>query len=239
MAARILSDFRAGFRSLLKRILAAEAFHSTGIRPFSVMLSKSPLTEISKKRAKFTSSHERTFFSKSIPPEAVGPVLFGTGFLGVVLGIAWWMRRKESQYADPNYHPVYEKRPASSSSATASGTQATATNTPTPSASTLPSHVQHVIIGAGAAAISAARTIRASDPLAKVLMIAGDASTGEAPIEETDGQTPPPYIRPLLSKGLWWRKPERRKQMLAAEGDIRKHSWLFYEPLSFFVEPSQ
>nr|VZI44608.1 unnamed protein product [Spirometra erinaceieuropaei] len=221
------------------RILAAEAVRMTDVRPFSIMLSMSSLSTLSKRTAKFTSNHGRTFFSTPIPPEAVGPVLFGTGFLGIVLGVAWWVRRKESQYADPSYHPVYEQRPVPGSSATTAGNQTTAANTPTPSESTLPSHVQHVIIGAGAAAISAARAIRASDPLARVLMIAGDATTGEAPIEETDGQTPPPYIRPLLSKGLWWRKPERRKRMLTAEGDIRKHSWLFYEPLSYFVEPSE
>uniref|UniRef100_A0A0X3NIE3 Putative apoptosis-inducing factor 1 n=1 Tax=Schistocephalus solidus TaxID=70667 RepID=A0A0X3NIE3_SCHSO len=239
MAARILSDFGTGSRPLLKRIIAADVLRLTGICPFSTVLSTSSSSDLSKRRAKFTSSHGRTFFSKSIPPEAVGPVLFGTGFLGVVLGIAWWARRKESQYADPSYHPVYEKRPSPNSSATTAGNQASASNTSIPSESTLPSHVPHVIIGAGAAAIFAARAIRASDPLAKVLMIAGDESTGEAPIEETGGRTPPPYIRPLLSKGLWWRKPERRKQMLNAEGDIRKHSWLFYEPLSYFVEPSE
>lgn len=96
-----------------------------------------------------------------------------------------------------------------------------------------------MIIGAGAAGMAAARAIRGSDPLAQVLMIAGDQSCGEPALLESNGLAPPPYIRPLLSKGLWWRKPERRQNMLSAEGDIRKHSWLFYEPHSFFVDPSQ
>ncbi|VDD82424.1 unnamed protein product [Mesocestoides corti] len=103
----------------------------------------------------------------------------------------------------------------------------------------LPKKVQHVIIGAGAAGMAAARAIRASDPRSCVLLIAGDESCGELGLAETNQQAPPPYVRPLLSKGLWWRTPERRAQMLNPEGDIRKHSWLYFEPLSFFIDPEK
>ncbi len=104
----------------------------------------------------------------------------------------------------------------------------------------VPPHVQHLIVGAGAAGLAAARSIRAVDPHARVLMISGDASCGEPELPGEEGEgAPPPYIRPLLSKGLWWRTPERRKVMLQSSGNIRKHSWLFFEPRSFFLSPER
>lgn len=100
--------------------------------------------------------------------------------------------------------------------------------------------MKHVIIGAGAAGINAARAIRSVDPLALVLLIAGDTNCGEEEVETEEGKTyPPPYIRPVLSGGLWWRTPERRQVMLDPLGDIRSHSWFYYEPLSFFIEPHE
>ena len=101
--------------------------------------------------------------------------------------------------------------------------------------------MKHVIIGAGAAGISAARAIRSADPLAQVLLIAGDNTCGEEEVDVDDGPPtlPPPYVRPVLSGGLWWRSPKSRKTMLNPLGDIRTHSWFYYEPLSFFLEPEE
>ncbi|PAA85842.1 hypothetical protein BOX15_Mlig024492g2 [Macrostomum lignano] len=87
----------------------------------------------------------------------------------------------------------------------------------------LPSRVPYLIIGSGFAGMAAARAIRASDPLSKVLMI------GDEPY--------PPYLRPPLSKELWRRKDDRVKAMLSPLGDMRRNSWLFVEPDSFFIEP--
>ena len=89
--------------------------------------------------------------------------------------------------------------------------------------------------------MSAARAIRSADPLALVLLIAGDRSCGEEEVDVGDGTTtlPPPYVRPVLSGGLWWRSQESRKAMLNPIGDIRTHSWFYYEPLSFFIEPEK
>lgn len=109
----------------------------------------------------------------------------------------------------------------------------------------LPFHVKYLIVGAGASGMSAARAIRSADPLAKILLIAGDSNCGEELIETFEEDStitttyPPPYVRPLLSGGLWWRSPERRKVMLNPAGDIRTHSWFFYEPISFFIEPEK
>ncbi|CAH8867816.1 unnamed protein product [Trichobilharzia szidati] len=104
-----------------------------------------------------------------------------------------------------------------------------------------PTHVPYIIVGAGAAGMSAARSIRASDPTSRVLLIAGGASgsgrTSEPGIEETSYVEPPPYLRPPLSKELWNRTSSKEKKLLRSDGDIRRHSWLYYEPDSFFLKP--
>ncbi|CAH8663482.1 unnamed protein product [Schistosoma rodhaini] len=64
-----------------------------------------------------------------------------------------------------------------------------------------PSHVPYIIVGAGAAGMSAARSIRASDPTSRILLISGggESSTiAEPGIEETSFLEPPPYLRPPL-----------------------------------------
>ena len=54
----------------------------------------------------------------------------------------------------------------------------------------LPEHVPYLLIGAGAAAFSAFRAIRGGDAKAKVLAITDEADY--------------PYMRPPLSKELWF-----------------------------------
>ncbi|TGZ66141.1 hypothetical protein CRM22_005494 [Opisthorchis felineus] len=103
-----------------------------------------------------------------------------------------------------------------------------------------PSHVPYLIVGAGAAGLSAARAIRASHAQSKVLMIAGGSGPefgSEPGISETDFQEPPPYLRPPLSKELWRRSKIREQKVLQTTGDIRRHSWLYYEPECFFLKP--
>ncbi|TNN08053.1 Apoptosis-inducing factor 1 [Schistosoma japonicum] len=103
-----------------------------------------------------------------------------------------------------------------------------------------PTHVTYIIVGAGAAGMSAARSIRASDPTSKILLISGGSGSSaisEPGIEETSFVEPPPYLRPPLSKELWNRNSDKEKKLLRSDGDIRKHSWLYYEPDSFFLRP--
>ncbi|KAL3315536.1 Apoptosis-inducing factor 1, mitochondrial [Cichlidogyrus casuarinus] len=108
-----------------------------------------------------------------------------------------------------------------------------------------PTHVPYLIIGAGTAGISAAKAIRASDSRANVLIVGGDLETEGAAVwvepSEKNGEKqlkqPPPYLRPPLSKDLWRRNEERRRMLLDPEGNMRKHSWIFFEPESYFVDP--
>nr|CUU98993.1 hypothetical transcript [Hymenolepis microstoma] len=191
--------------------------------------------------------------SKRFSKEAYYAFALGFGILGSALALNGYFYYLDNRYADPGAHPIYEKRPTKpvqepnlTPSPVENETTKSSEEPPTPHPKTptykLPVHVKHVIIGAGATGMSAARAIRSADPLAKILLIAGDSTCGEDLIEVIgeDGEItayPPPYVRPVLSGGLWWRSPERRKVMLNPGGDIRTHSWFFYEPLSFFIEP--
>ena len=89
----------------------------------------------------------------------------------------------------------------------------------------LPEHVPYLMIGAGTAAFAASRAIRAKDPEAKILMIGEESRL--------------PYMRPPLSKELWFGelgKPE-------FDGDVRFTQWngktrsLFFEPKAFYMSP--
>ncbi|CAH8665138.1 unnamed protein product [Dicrocoelium dendriticum] len=103
-----------------------------------------------------------------------------------------------------------------------------------------PSHVKYLIVGTGTAGLAAARSIRASDPKSQVLMVSGGSDhlyAGEPGIAETNFVEPPPYLRPPLSKELWRRDRTREANLLQTDGDIRRHSWLYYEAESFYLKP--
>ncbi|KAA3672441.1 programmed cell death 8 (apoptosis-inducing factor) [Paragonimus westermani] len=109
-----------------------------------------------------------------------------------------------------------------------------------PSKVGFPQHVRYLVIGAGTAGIAAARAIRASDAKSQILMIAGGCgpdSSAEPGIAETAFMEPPPYLRPPLSKELWRRNKPRESKILQTDGDVRRHSWLYYEAESFFLKP--
>ncbi|KAH8317760.1 hypothetical protein KR074_009401 [Drosophila pseudoananassae] len=94
-----------------------------------------------------------------------------------------------------------------------------------PSSESLPKHVPYLIIGGGTAAFSAFRAIKSNDATAKVLMISNEFRK--------------PYMRPPLSKELWYTpnpnddpiKDYRFKQWTGSERS------LFFEPDEFFVDP--
>ncbi|VDP81112.1 unnamed protein product [Echinostoma caproni] len=105
-----------------------------------------------------------------------------------------------------------------------------------------PTKVRYLVIGSGTAGLSCARAIRAADPMSRVLMVAGGTGPSdyaEPGIPETNQVEPPPYLRPPLSKELWRRNKEREARLLQTTGDIRRHSWLYYEAESFFLKPEE
>ncbi|KAK0162520.1 hypothetical protein PV327_006293 [Microctonus hyperodae] len=85
----------------------------------------------------------------------------------------------------------------------------------------IPSEVSYLLIGGGTAAFSAFRSIKSKDPKAKVLVIS----------EEPDY----PYMRPPLSKELWYnrdRSPSDELNFKQWNGTQRS---LYYEPKEFYI----
>ncbi|EDW03868.1 putative apoptosis-inducing factor 1, mitochondrial isoform X2 [Drosophila grimshawi] len=98
----------------------------------------------------------------------------------------------------------------------------------TPSSSDkIPSHVPYLIVGGGTAAFSAFRAIKSNDARAKVLMISNEYRK--------------PYMRPPLSKELWY-TPNPNEDPIK---DYRFKQWtgsersLYFEPDEFFVDPEK
>ncbi|XP_053554899.1 apoptosis-inducing factor 1, mitochondrial isoform X2 [Bombina bombina] len=88
-----------------------------------------------------------------------------------------------------------------------------------------PSHVPFLLIGGGTASFAAARSIRAKDPGARVLIVS----------DETD----PPYMRPPLSKELWFSDDPNVSQTLRFKQWNGKERSIFFQPPSFYVAPHE
>ncbi|XP_057318831.1 putative apoptosis-inducing factor 1, mitochondrial [Microplitis mediator] len=85
--------------------------------------------------------------------------------------------------------------------------------------SSLPQNVPYLLIGGGTASFSAFRYIKSQDPTAKVLIIS----------EEEDF----PYMRPPLSKELWYDKNQVPADLSFKQWNGTERS-LYYEPKEFF-----
>ncbi|XP_030383443.1 putative apoptosis-inducing factor 1, mitochondrial isoform X2 [Scaptodrosophila lebanonensis] len=143
------------------------------------------------------------------------------GMLAALLAgglIAWLMTRRSKT----DEHSEAEDQEASLKRAKLSGL----ITTPRTSAE-LPQHVPYLIIGGGTAAFSAFRAIKSNDARAKVLMISNEFRK--------------PYMRPPLSKELWYTpnanddpiKDYRFKQWTGSERS------LYFEPEEFFMDPTK
>ncbi|KAL8616784.1 Apoptosis-inducing factor 1, mitochondrial [Nucella lapillus] len=89
----------------------------------------------------------------------------------------------------------------------------------------VPSHVPYLLIGAGTASFGAFRSIRARDPTAQVLIV-----TEEDQI---------PYMRPPLSKELWFSDDKAAVKQLRFKQWNGKERSLYFEPESFFLKPDE
>lgn len=87
----------------------------------------------------------------------------------------------------------------------------------------LPSHAPYLLIGGGTASFAAARSIRARDPGAKVLIVT----------EEPDL----PYMRPPLSKELWFSDDPSVTETLRFKQWNGKERSIYFQPPSFYINP--
>ncbi|KAK0098703.1 hypothetical protein PV326_004857 [Microctonus aethiopoides] len=124
-------------------------------------------------------------------------------------------------YALTRTEYIKEKAPAVSSKKQKEETKKREKNRVPISSTSIPSEVSYLLIGGGTAAFSAFRSIKSKDPKAKVLVIS----------EEPDY----PYMRPPLSKELWYnrdRSPSSELNFKQWNGTQRS---LYYEPKEFYI----
>ncbi|XP_056665356.1 apoptosis-inducing factor 1, mitochondrial isoform X2 [Monodelphis domestica] len=84
-----------------------------------------------------------------------------------------------------------------------------------------PTHAPFLLIGGGTAAFAAARSIRARDPGARVLIISEDPEL--------------PYMRPPLSKELWFSDDPNVTNTLRFKQWNGKERSIYFQPPSFYV----
>uniref|UniRef100_A0A8D0GLY9 L-amino-acid oxidase n=1 Tax=Sphenodon punctatus TaxID=8508 RepID=A0A8D0GLY9_SPHPU len=87
--------------------------------------------------------------------------------------------------------------------------------------SEVPSHAPFLLIGGGTAAFAAARSIRARDPGARVLIVTEDPDL--------------PYMRPPLSKELWFSEDPNVTETLRFKQWNGKERSIYFQPPSFYV----
>lgn len=95
---------------------------------------------------------------------------------------------------------------------------------PTAAPSDVPEHAPYLLIGGGTASFAAARSIRARDPGARVLIVT----------EESDL----PYMRPPLSKELWFSDDPKTIETLSFKQWNGKERSIYFQPASFYVSPA-
>lgn len=88
----------------------------------------------------------------------------------------------------------------------------------------LPEEIEYLIIGGGSSAFAALRSIRAIHSKSKVIMISNDNHY--------------PYMRPPLSKEMWFAEPDLQKQLKFRQWNDKERS-LFYAEDEFYFNLKQ
>ncbi|XP_038563856.1 apoptosis-inducing factor 1, mitochondrial isoform X6 [Micropterus salmoides] len=95
----------------------------------------------------------------------------------------------------------------------------------TPASLKVPSHTPYLLIGGGTASFAAARSIRARDPGAKVLIVTDEPDL--------------PYMRPPLSKELWFSDDPSVTETLRFKQWNGKERSIYFQPASFYINPEE
>ncbi|KAM9846317.1 apoptosis-inducing factor 1, mitochondrial isoform 2-T2 [Aulostomus maculatus] len=94
-----------------------------------------------------------------------------------------------------------------------------------PASLKVPSHVPYLLIGGGTASFAAARSIRARDPGAKVLIVTDEPDL--------------PYMRPPLSKELWFSDDPSVTETLRFKQWNGKERSVYFQPPSFYISAEE
>ncbi|CAJ1064252.1 apoptosis-inducing factor 1%2C mitochondrial isoform X11 [Xyrichtys novacula] len=135
--------------------------------------------------------------------------------------------------AEPSPEPIAELSPEEPSAPAPDAEAAAApsdTTEPSPAESTpatpkVPSHTPYLLIGGGTASFAAARSIRARDPGAKVLIVTDEPDL--------------PYMRPPLSKELWFSDDPSVTETLRFKQWNGKERSIYFQPASFYISPEE
>ncbi|XP_062341215.1 apoptosis-inducing factor 1, mitochondrial isoform X3 [Osmerus eperlanus] len=99
------------------------------------------------------------------------------------------------------------------------------TEPPAPAPLPVPPHAPYLLIGGGTASFAAARSIRARDPGARVLIVTDEWDL--------------PYMRPPLSKELWFSDDPGVTDTLRFKQWNGKERSIYFQPPSFYVSPEE
>ncbi|XP_044283355.1 apoptosis-inducing factor 1, mitochondrial isoform X4 [Varanus komodoensis] len=171
-------------------------------------------------------SRHMTTSSSGVPggtgENAIYALFLGLSTLGAGVYVYKTLREdKERQSRRVGQHPQQEAKPpseADAASQSSAALEAEATVLPE-----FPSHVPFLLIGGGTAAFAAARSIRARDPGARVLIVSEDPEL--------------PYMRPPLSKELWFSEDPDVTETLRFKQWNGKERSIYFQPQSFYVSP--
>merc|ERR1719495_2576960 len=119
--------------------------------------------------------------------------------------------------SSPAAVPAVPEQPVTSETAAATEEKDSAK----PSLEALPAEVPYLLIGAGTASFAAFRAIKARDPTAKILIVGDEDRL--------------PYMRPPLSKELWFVNDPAAKEELKFKQWNGKERTLYYEPQTFYT----
>uniref|UniRef100_A0A673NJ03 Apoptosis-inducing factor 1, mitochondrial n=1 Tax=Sinocyclocheilus rhinocerous TaxID=307959 RepID=A0A673NJ03_9TELE len=118
----------------------------------------------------------------------------------------------------PEASPVSESAAVSEPAPAAEPVESTAAH------SGVPEHAPYLLIGGGTASFAAARSIRARDPGARVLIVTEESEL--------------PYMRPPLSKELWFSDDPKATETLHFKQWNGKERSIYFQPPSFYVSPA-
>ncbi|XP_062341213.1 apoptosis-inducing factor 1, mitochondrial isoform X1 [Osmerus eperlanus] len=142
---------------------------------------------------------------------------------------------EQSPVVDSEPPPAAESPPAESSepqsaaetesAAAEEPSAAPVTEPPAPAPLPVPPHAPYLLIGGGTASFAAARSIRARDPGARVLIVTDEWDL--------------PYMRPPLSKELWFSDDPGVTDTLRFKQWNGKERSIYFQPPSFYVSPEE
>ncbi|XP_049322713.1 apoptosis-inducing factor 1, mitochondrial isoform X5 [Astyanax mexicanus] len=133
----------------------------------------------------------------------------------------------ESRSSKPAAEPSTpaKTQPETAAQAVSEPTEASEPASAAASTAVEPTHAPYLLIGGGTASFAAARSIRARDPGARVLIVT----------EEDDL----PYMRPPLSKELWFSDDPTVTETLRFKQWNGKERSIYFQPSSFYVSPTE